>query len=84
MATVEQRVKTVVGRVLEMDAARIRPEHSFTFDLGAKSVQSVELVAAFEEEFGVELDEDGALAVTTVGGAIEFLTQACRDQGVPV
>jgi len=84
MATVEQRVKAVVARVLGVDAARIKPEQSFTFDLGAKSVQSIELVAAFEEEFGIELDEDAALAVTTVGDAVDFLTKVCVKQGVAV
>ena len=82
MATVEQRVKAVTAGVLGVDEARIKLEHSFTFDLGAKSIQSVELVAAFQEEFGVELDEDAALSVTTVGGAVEFLAQACKEQGV--
>ncbi|MCY3023110.1 MAG: acyl carrier protein [Planctomycetota bacterium] len=81
MATVEERVKTVVARVLQVDRARIKDEHSFTSDLGAQSVQSVELVAAFEEEFGVELDEDAALSVQTVGGAVEFLAKVCQEQG---
>ena len=84
MATIEERVKAVVSRVLGIDAARIKDEHSFTFDLGAKSVQSIELVAGFEEEFGIELDEEAALAVTTVGGAIEYLAKVCQDQGVAV
>ena len=82
MANVEERVKAVVARVLRVEVARIQPEHSFTFDLGAQSVQSIELVAAFEEEFGVELDEEGALSVTTVGGAVDFLARACQEQGV--
>lgn len=82
MATLEQRVKTVVSRVLGVEASRIKDEHSFTFDLGAKSVQSIELVAGFEEEFGIQLDEESALAVTTVGGAIEYLGQVCQEQGV--
>ncbi|MGD0091763.1 MAG: acyl carrier protein [Planctomycetota bacterium] len=84
MASMEQRVKAVVSRVLGIDAARIKAEHNFAFDLGAKSVQSIELVAGFEEEFGIELDEEAALAVTTVGGAIEFLAKVCQEQGVAV
>jgi acyl carrier protein len=67
------RVIQVTARVLNLDPAEIKPEHSFAFDLGAESVQSVELVAAFEEEFGIEMDEDAALAVTTVSGAAEFI-----------
>jgi len=84
MATVEERIKNVTAQVLETDVERIKPEHSFAYDLGAKSVQSIELVAAFEEEFGIEMDEDSALAVTTVGEAVTFITQCCKDQGVSV
>ncbi len=82
MATVEERVKAVTARVLKIDEAKIEPQHSFAVDLGAESVQSVELVATFEEEFGIEMDEDAALSVETVGSAVEFITQVCKDQGV--
>lgn len=82
MNTVGKRVRTVVAKVLHMDAARIKDEHNFATDLGAQSVQSVELVAAFEEEFGIEMDEDEALSVQTVGGAVEYIAKACQKQGV--
>ena len=52
--------------------------------MGAESVQSVELVAMFEDEFGVDMDEDEALSVTTVAGAIEYITKVCQEQGVEV
>ena len=84
MATVEERVKAVTARVLKLGPDEIKPEHSFTVDLGAESVQSVELVAMFEEEFGIEMDEDAALSVETVGTAIEFITEVCKQQGVEV
>ena len=84
MATVAQRVIQVTARVLRLDPSEIRPEQAFTTDLGAESVQSIELVAMFEEEFGIEMDEDSALAVTTVGSAIDFITQTCKEQGVAV
>ena len=84
MATVEERVKAVTARVLKVDPEEIKPEHNFTVDLGAESVQSVELVAMFEEEFGIEMDEDAALSVETVGKAIEFITEVCKQQGVEV
>jgi len=84
MSTAEERVKTVVSRVLKVEPGRIKPEHNFAMDLGAESVQSIELVAAFEEEFGIELDEDSALSVTTVGSAIDYLKKACQEQGVKV
>jgi acyl carrier protein len=84
MATVEERVKAVTARVLKLDPDEIKPEHSFTVDLGAESVQSVELVAMFEEEFGIEMDEDAALSVETVGKAVEFIADVCKQQGVDV
>ncbi len=63
---------------------KIKMEDSFTADLGAESVQSIELVAMFEEEFGIEMDEDAALSVQTVGEAIEFIANVCKEQGVEV
>ena len=59
-------------------------DDSFTADLGAESVDSIELVAMFEEEFGIEMDEDAALAVETVGDAITFITKVCKEQGVEI
>ena len=82
MASVDERVKAVVSKVLHVNPATIKPEHNFATDLGAESVQSIELVAAFEEEFGIELEEDAALSVCTVGGAVDFLAKQCKEQGV--
>ncbi len=70
-----ERVVKVTARVLDLDPETIQPNSNFVFDLGAESVQSVELVAAFEEEFGIEMDEDAALAVETVEGAAEFIAR---------
>lgn len=84
MATVEERVKAVTARVLGVNPDEIRPEQSFTEDLGAESVQSIELVAMFEEEFGIEMDEDAALSVESVGAAVDFITKVCKEQGVAV
>ena len=82
MATLEERVKRVTGEVLSIDPAQIKLEDDFAADLGAESVQSVELVAMFEEEFGIEMDEEAALAVETVGAAINFIRSVCKEQGV--
>jgi len=82
MATIEERVKAVTARILKLDPDQIKPEHSFTADLGAESVQSIELVAMFEEEFGIEMEEDAALSVESVGKAVEFIAKVCREQGV--
>lgn len=84
MATVEERVKAVTARVMGIDPSTIKAEHSFTADLGAESVQSIELVAMYEEEFGIEMDEEAALSVDTVGSAIAFITKVCKEQGVAV
>ena len=70
---VEQRVVKVTCKVLGVDPEMVEPESHFVFDLGAESTQSIELVAAFEVEFGIEMDEDAALAVDTVGGAVDFI-----------
>lgn len=70
---VEQRVRRVVCRVLEVSDEMVEPDSHFVFDLGAESTQSVELVAAFEGEFDVEMDEDAALSVETVGDAVDFI-----------
>ena len=74
MSDVAERVKNVVVKTLKVDPARITDESRFVEDLGAESVQSIELVAAFEEEFDIEMDEEAALGVRTVGTAIEFIS----------
>lgn len=84
MPSVQDRVIAVTARVLRLDPARVKMEHHFAKDLGAESIQSVELVANFEEEFGIEMDEDAALSVSTVGGAVDFIENVCRDQGVAI
>ncbi len=70
---IQRRVKEVVGNVLEMDVSEIADDANFIFDLGADSMQSLELVAGFEEEFDVELDEDKALEVQNLDDAVNFI-----------
>lgn len=82
MASVLDRVVQITATTLQRDPGDIKPEHSFTVDLGAESVQSIELVAMFEEEFGIEMDEDAALAVQSVSDAAEFIEKVCKEQGV--
>jgi acyl carrier protein len=84
MATVEERVKAVTANVLKLNIDEIKMDDNFTADLGAESVQSIELVAMFEEEFGIEMDEDAALSVQTVGEAVDFITDVCKQQGVNI
>ena len=84
MATASNSFYKTNARVLKTDAGQIKSEDNFSADLGAESVQSIELVAMFEEEFGIEMEEDAALSVDTVGAAVEFITQVCQEQGVDV
>jgi acyl carrier protein len=70
---VEAKVKETIAKVLNVDAATVKPESNFVFDLGADSQQSIELVAAFEEAFDIEMDEDAALNVQNVGAAVDFI-----------
>ena len=70
---VKARVYKVIASVLKIEESQIEESSTFTVDLGAESVQSVELMAGFEEEFDIEMDEDEALGVQDVGGAIDFI-----------
>lgn len=70
---IQERVVTVVCQVLNTDKDIVEPESNFVFDLGAESTQSVQLVAAFEEEFGIEMEGEAALSVQTVGEAVDFI-----------
>ena len=79
--TVADRVKKVVREVLKADEAKITPQAHFVRDLGAESIQSIELVAAFEEEFDIEMDQDQALAVETVADAIAYIAKVMKEQG---
>lgn len=73
MSDVRERIIEVVARTLKIEAARVTDESRFIEDLGAESIQSVEMVAAFEEEFDIEMDEEAAMAVKTVGTAVDFI-----------
>ena len=81
MSEVTERVKKVVSRQLKVQPEKINEGSEFVKDLGAESIQSIELVAAFEEEFGITMDEDAALSVKTVGTAIEFIKKHLSEAG---
>ena len=73
MSDVQQRVKEVVARTLKIDLALVVEDARFVEDLGAQSIQSIELIASFEEEFDIEMSEEEAVQVKTVGKAVEFI-----------
>lgn len=73
MSEVADRVKKVVVEHLGVDADKVTESASFIDDLGADSLDTVELVMAFEEEFGVEIPDDAAEKILTVKDAIEFI-----------
>jgi acyl carrier protein len=70
---IRSRVKQVIAQVLEKDASVITDNDNFVFDLGASSMQSIQLIAAFEEEFNIEMDQDKAMDIQTVSEAEEFI-----------
>jgi acyl carrier protein len=75
MSDVADRVKKVTAETLKVDLSRVMEDSRFVEDLGASSMESVELVAAYEEEFDIDMDEKSALAVKTVGDAVKFVTR---------
>jgi acyl carrier protein len=71
---IKKHVKKITARVLKIDESEISDNANFSFDLGASSMQSVLLVASFQEEFNVELDEQKSLEVQTVSEAADFIS----------
>lgn len=70
---VSTRIKQIIAEQLGVDEAEIKNESHFIDDLGADSLDTVELVMAFEEEFGVEIPDEEAEKITTVQSAIEYM-----------
>ena len=73
MSDVREKVKKIIVDHLGVDAAKVTDEASFIDDLGADSLDTVELVMAFEEEFGSEISDSEAEKILTVGDAIKFI-----------
>ena len=73
MSDVADRVKKIVIEHLGVEADKVEEKASFIDDLGADSLDTVELVMAFEEEFNVEIPDDAAETIQTVGDALSFL-----------
>jgi acyl carrier protein len=71
----EDKVKEIIAKELEVDAKQLAPEAKFIEDLGADSLDIVELVMALEEEFGLEIPDEDADKLKTVGDALKYLQE---------
>lgn len=76
---IAQKVKKIVVEQLGVEVEKVTNEASFTSDLGADSLDTVELVMAFEEEFGIEIPDEMAEQIKTVGDAINKIQEAKKD-----
>jgi len=74
MSDIAERVKKIVVEHLGVEEAKVTPDASFIDDLGADSLDTVELVMAFEEAFSVEIPEDAAEKIATVKDAIDYIS----------
>ena len=79
MENIEQRVKKIVAEQLGVNEADVKNESSFVNDLGADSLDTVELVMALEEEFETEIPDEEAEKITTVQQAIDFVTARASE-----
>ena len=75
MSDIAERVRKIVAEHLGVDEGKVVPEAKFVDDLGADSLDTVELVMAFEEEFGIEIPDDAAEKIETVGDAIRYIEE---------
>ncbi len=78
MASVEERVKQIIVEQLGVDEGEVTPTASFVDDLGADSLDIVELVMAFEEGFGIEIPDEEAEKIRTVKDAIEYIQKHAK------
>jgi acyl carrier protein len=74
MADVEAKVKEIIINKLGVEASQITPEASFTNDLGADSLDTVELVMEFEKAFNLQIPDENAEKISTVGDAVKYLS----------
>ena len=75
MAEIADKVKAIIVDKLSVDEAEVKPEASFANDLGADSLDTVELIMAFEKEFKISIPDDQAEKISTVGDAIAYIEE---------
>lgn len=76
MEDIEQQVKAIIVDKLGVDPDEVKPEASFTNDLGADSLDTVELIMEFEHQFNISIPEDVSEKISTVGDAVKFIESA--------
>jgi acyl carrier protein len=79
VASIEQRVKEIIVEQLGVEEDEVAPEASFIDDLGADSLDTVELVMAFEEEFNIEIPDEDAEGISTVQDAIDYIKANVKE-----
>jgi acyl carrier protein len=77
---VADKVKSIIAEQLGVKPEEVTPEASFIDDLGADSLDTVELVMAFEEEFGIEIPDEDAEKITTVGEAVKYIDEKSANK----
>ena len=80
MASVEERVKQIIVEQLGGDEGEVTPTASFVDDLGADSLDTVELVMAFEENFGIEIPDEDAEKIATVKDAVDYIEKHAKGK----
>ena len=78
MSEVAERVKAIIVDKLSVEETEVTNEASFTNDLGADSLDTVELIMEFEKEFGIQIPDDQAEKITTVGDAIKYIEENAK------
>ncbi|RKY40003.1 MAG: acyl carrier protein [Candidatus Omnitrophota bacterium] len=78
--SIEERVKDVIGEQLGLGKEELRDDASFINDLGADSLDTVELVMALEEEFGIEIPDSDAEKMSTVGDVINYIKEKVKEK----
>lgn len=80
MSKIEERVKKIIAEQLQVDPSKVVPEASFVEDLGADSLDSVELMMALEEQFETDIPDEDAQKIITVQDAIEYVAARAVEQ----
>jgi len=79
MSDITSRVKAIIADKLDVEETEVTPEASFTNDLGADSLDTVELIMEFEKEFNIQIPDDQAEKITTVGHAIDYIEEVIKQ-----